>query len=684
MDIAPLYELRTRLKHAVISGSDLITEDFRLERAVSEMKPLEAASPVFAKIGQLTRLLLSGDCTDRPGRLLDAITLVDAVICTQGVVHVPGELQEIKTGVTGSIITNAPHSILSKLLDALEKSGSGRYAYVIETHQEHPELFEDYRVTQGLVKALGASYAELAEEVAGWLKERGESILPLLKEGFDPKGKKEMVRRVQVIEAVAKEKENAFYLEQLETAQKEVKQALIYALRHTEQNLEYLTELTKTEKGNTKKMAYWAIASMDHKSAREFWTAWVKKNPKEALPFLAETDALWASDLVAEKLKEELEPWIAEKNDELMGSVPKKTVQMLRACLVALPGKTGSKICECYRMAAQIGWNLTRPMEGENVIWSFKDLMPSLGNATFREAMPQILYQTIRMKADRELGETAIEIWNTQEKSQRTNWFPAAFSAQILFHTEAECKKWIDTYAYKDSAIYGKVIESEGLKREIERTFRAIWRKDELSSVLRKSGEGALQQYASVWYREDMKQLYGEIVPEETSDDYVIWGQRRSPVNGQVKTYMHPLPWSVQGCLTDLIMNCKDQTLDMHLGHWIQPDNLSYCEKLEQYFYRRARVVSNNRDYLRLLKRCGSQKCEGLAERYFGDGRSIAAWEVQMYLRELPGGWREQLKEITSVRNKVKEGKIKIRNKQIVKLLDDYIKELKTTGEGEE
>ena len=55
-----------------------------------------------------------------------------------------------------------------------------------------------------------------------------------------------------------------------------------------------------------------------------------------------------------------------------------------------------------------------------------------------------------------------------------------------------------------------------------------------------------------------------------------------------------------------------------------------------------------------------------------------------MYLRELPGGWREQLKEITSVRNKVKEGKIKIRNKQIVKLLDDYIKELKTTGEGEE
>ena len=86
MDIAPLYELRVRLKNAVISGSELLSEDFRLERAVLDIKPLEAASPVFAKIGQLLSLLLSKDCKDRPGTLLDAITLVDAVICTQGVV----------------------------------------------------------------------------------------------------------------------------------------------------------------------------------------------------------------------------------------------------------------------------------------------------------------------------------------------------------------------------------------------------------------------------------------------------------------------------------------------------------------------------------------------------------------------------------------------------------------------
>lgn len=684
MDIAPLYELRTRLKNAVISGSDLLAEDFRLERAVVEMKPLEAASPVFAKIGQLMQLLLSKDCQDRPGTLLDAITLVDAVICTQGVVNVAEELEPIKTGIIGSTITNVPYSVLSKLLDALENSGSGRYSYVLETHREHPELFEDYRVKYGLVKALGASYNELAEEVAGWLRESKESVVPLLKVGFDPQGKKEMVRRVQVIEAVAKERENDFYLEQLKVAQKEVKNALIYALRHSEQNLEYLTELIKTERGNAKKMAYWALASMEHKSAQEFWTAYVEKNPKEALPYLAETDASWASDLVAERLKEQLAPWVATGDEELVGTISKKSVQILRACLVALPGKTGEKICECYRMAAEIGWNLERPMEGEKVIWSVRDLMPSLGSGTFKEIMPQIMYQTIRMTADRELGETAIEIWSTQKKTQRMRWFTVAFTSQILFHTEEECKTWMDTYIYRDSLIYGKVVESKEMKGEIERTFRFIWRKDELLQVLRRTDSRTLQNYASVWYRDDMQQLHGEPMLEEPSDDYVIWTQRQSSANGQVETFMHPLPWSVQGCLTDLIMDCKDQTLDMHLGHWILQSDLFYCKKLEQYFYRRAKSVSNNRDYLSLLKRCGSKKCEGLAERYFGDGRSVAAWEVQLYLKELPGGVREKLKEITSVRDNIKKGRIRIRNKHIVEILDEYIKELRAMGEGEE
>ena len=62
MDTTPIYELRARLRAAGIAGTSLLSEDFRLKRAYEAFKPLEAASPVFAKLGQLTTQLLAPDC----------------------------------------------------------------------------------------------------------------------------------------------------------------------------------------------------------------------------------------------------------------------------------------------------------------------------------------------------------------------------------------------------------------------------------------------------------------------------------------------------------------------------------------------------------------------------------------------------------------------------------------------
>ena len=62
MDTEPIYELRDRLRAAGIAGTNLLSEDFRLKRAFEAFKPLETASPVFAKIGQLAQQLLSPDC----------------------------------------------------------------------------------------------------------------------------------------------------------------------------------------------------------------------------------------------------------------------------------------------------------------------------------------------------------------------------------------------------------------------------------------------------------------------------------------------------------------------------------------------------------------------------------------------------------------------------------------------
>ena len=116
MDTTPINELRERLRAAAMAGTSLLAEDFRLKRTYEAFKPLEAASPVFAKVGQLTERLLSNDILNPQGLLLEAVSLTDAVICTLGVVEIKGEVEQLHAAYeeenTGSTIVNAPCSVL--------------------------------------------------------------------------------------------------------------------------------------------------------------------------------------------------------------------------------------------------------------------------------------------------------------------------------------------------------------------------------------------------------------------------------------------------------------------------------------------------------------------------------------------------------------------------------------------
>ncbi|MCI9570248.1 MAG: hypothetical protein HFG14_10310 [Lachnospiraceae bacterium] len=631
MDINPLYELRARLKNALISGTDLIAEDFRLKRAAEAMKPLEAVSPVFAKIGQLMAALLADGCEDRPGMLLDALTLVDAVICTQGTVAVPGEIEEIKSPEWGSAVTNAPYSVLHTLLDALANSGNGRYSYVVDTHTEHPELFEDYRIKHALVKALGASYAELAEQAAAWLSESGEAVVPLLKSGFDPKGKREMVRRVSLIETICGSRENDFYREMLPQAEKDVKGALIYALRHTEDNAELLIELTKTERGSSKKMALWALAAMEHGEAKRFWEEYTEKKPEEALTYLVESQAGWACRLTAISFKKLLEPWAGAASDQ---ELPQKTAAQLTACLIAMPGKTGSDICECYRIAADIKDRLERPVAGDKNNWAIAGLPGGQAYAriSFQDAVPQILQYSLCVEPDQELGDLAVRLYEAHGK----RYFAAAFTARLLFASEEEFREWTEREIYK------RTLTGKTLKKEMTA---------ELVRVL------------------------GSVIWDEKQGKYILIVRKSSPADGQIRTLKHVLPWSADGYLTELAMNISYHTLDAVLGMWIQPDNEAYCQRLGGYFYKRARTETDNRMYLSLLAKCRWSECAGLAVKFFG-GKVRSAWEVRYYLSQMPGDAAARLKETEAVYELAKQGKLK--GVKLVESLEEYMEELKT------
>ena len=301
MNITPVYELRTQLRTAAIAGTSLLSENFRLKKAAENFSAISSASPVFAKINEQLNILLK---ENTPQALLDTITLTDSVITVLASVGTAAEITPAESSVIPAAIINAPYSRLSALISALTASGSGNFRTVKDAWETDKEIFRDYRVMPALISALGASYGELADLASDIIIEvGGENMIPVLKNDFDPKGKKDMVRRVEIIEKTAGARENDFYLEQLEYAEKDVKGALILALSHDEGNTEKLTEIVKTEKAKNKKTALYVLTTFNNEKAIQFVTEYSKKKPADVLEAIQYASSEWASELTADIIK---------------------------------------------------------------------------------------------------------------------------------------------------------------------------------------------------------------------------------------------------------------------------------------------------------------------------------------------------------------------------------------------
>ncbi len=345
MDITAISELRAQLRSAAISGASLLSENFRLKRAVSAFAPLKDASPVFGKIYEFSSSLVSEKCDDAAGTLLDALSLTDSVMTTLAKADVEGEAEKLPVFEVPSKITNAPYSSLSKLINALSGSGNGNYKIITDALQNEPELFEDYRVKPALVESLGASYSEQSVLAFSTVKSMGKTMLPLLKYGFDPKGKKGTINRILLIDELGGAEENDFYLENIPLTEKDAKKLLIRALRHDVSNADKLIELTQTEKGAIKEQAFHTLASLDCDKAREFFEEMEKKKPQETLAYLTYSRAPWASKLAA-KIGNRL----FDNNDG--GKYKMNGLGIVDIDYYAFQGKLGKDVAEFFRKAA--------------------------------------------------------------------------------------------------------------------------------------------------------------------------------------------------------------------------------------------------------------------------------------------------------------------------------------------
>jgi len=344
MDLQALYELRDQLERAAVAGTRLLGEDFRLRRSVEALEPLAQASPVFARIAAEAGQLLAAPPENRGTLLLDVLSLVDAVVYTQGVAGVSGALTPLPDRGSPAY-QPLPYSVLHPLEDALTGSGSGRLAALRDVWETHPAYFQDFRLLPALVTGLGDSYSEISDLCLTILESAGTAALPLLKRDFDPAGGRPMARRVQLAALLDAAGQQEWFAAILPDSRREVREAVILALGASQENAALLQTLAQTERGKSRAAAFRALSAMEDAESCRLWKEELRQTPS-SVSLLSCADGAHASECLADALTAFL--------DRHCGGAALSEEEYLQfsALTDAVGGKSGPAMASFWRRAA--------------------------------------------------------------------------------------------------------------------------------------------------------------------------------------------------------------------------------------------------------------------------------------------------------------------------------------------
>ena len=343
MNFETLYELKNRLENVAVVGINLVKDDFRLKRAVEQVKEYSTVAKVFKQIYDMGSSLISTDDEDKCDLFLDLLALLDAVLCTQTTTYSGDKPQEIKTIAKNKDYYKELHySELSPLLYALTETGSGRCEIIENIIENNSKLLNDFRVKNYMIHGLSDKYSEISYIITEELKKQGKEVIPLLKDGFDPQGKRDMVLRFDIISTLCKEEENDFYKYCIENGSKEIKEIAIEALKYSQDNIDYILDLTKTEKGRLKNKAFEALSYMNDDRAEKEWDKFFKKKPFENILYLQNTNQQWAIDYLTNYIEEYVKELKKEDKKKEVG------VEVSSLCMMTFKRRT-NKLLSLYK-----------------------------------------------------------------------------------------------------------------------------------------------------------------------------------------------------------------------------------------------------------------------------------------------------------------------------------------------
>lgn len=648
MNLQPLYILKERLENCAVAGVGLLDEDFRLKRAVEQFMPLAGAAPVFGKIGAAAQKLLEPATPNRCQVLMDTLALVSAVAYTQGTTQVPGEIEDI-TLPQGVVYIPAAYSAVKPLYEALTTTGSGRWEVVSTAIENDSMALRDYRILPAIIGGLGDSYGEMAELLERYLSGRGKEILPLLKQGFDPKGKKDMIRRLHVVENVAGGDENDWYIRLLDDTEKELRAAVISALRHKQENTPLLLDLVRSEKGNCKKAAQSALSFMEGEESLSYWRKELAKKPGALAPFLTLSTGDALSDILADTLGRQVDALLQQK-EAGTAVVDNETQAALKALLDATLGMASEKLCAFYRrmLAAGEAYKIDELKNAKGKPLGFALQCGGYGSTDtllFSQKLRECLLGSLLYHPDDRLFAICRSLYEETAEDRRGEFLAPAFVTALLTQT----------------------------KEDVFTAFSPYLMREGLLSVLRK--ENPRQE-------ENRKQLVGVLGMihwEEDRKAYVISRWYADPVQERTYRAAISIPQGLDSRWFSLLTDSRLKKTgefaytpsyggnttgdyDAVMSGLLNPYNSACRAAMGRYFYDRSLALKDSNRFLSQLKQCGWTDYDALFDLFLEKGKTVRYWEVTRFLQELDIPDVDKADKLEKVNRMVEEKQIKFRD----------------------
>lgn len=259
MSLQALQDCAKELRRLAIAGSGLARDDFRLKKIIPELQKTGAKVPVFVRVAASLEELTAASPSDSPRALLQATTLVNAVLYTQVKNGVDGELAPLEThGLTFSPRPTAAKTIRS-VIEALTTTGSGRLEVVKGAFETG--CFKDLRLLKPALRGFSDPYQEMADFMTDTvLPAYGRMILPLMRAEFNPKGGVADQRRLRVMAALMEpEERRAFCLDLVQNGSKEVRIGAIRTIQPDPECLNVILRLLKDRSREVREAAYGAL-----------------------------------------------------------------------------------------------------------------------------------------------------------------------------------------------------------------------------------------------------------------------------------------------------------------------------------------------------------------------------------------------------------------------------------------